>query len=146
MNVSAYRMGAWCWVLTGVGHLALDSLKRFRSDSENPVAHQLRVLPFEILGMKTNYQDLITGFSLLMGTAILMVGISLLLLCRDNQENPRRSAVFVGAVGSMVASVISLAYIKLLPPIILFSVAAIAFIVALLAQKTQVSTQEEDRK
>lgn len=132
-----YRTGAWLWVITGITHNLFDLLSRlFPSAAKEPVRTVLYNLPFEFLGMNSNYYRLTMGFSLAMGTSIALAGVLFLLIARLAGTAVRtRPACFLGLAASVALLAISIAALQLPPPIVTFSLASLAFAAALFASR-----------
>ncbi|MFI6166311.1 hypothetical protein ACIBCN_05940 [Nocardia sp. NPDC051052] len=128
----AYRIGAWCWIATGTVHTALDVIvdRLPKSFAENEIQDAMRSHTFDLPGLKRSYSDLLNGFSLGIGLLLILVGVLFLLLGRAAGQ--ARVAALTGLVGSVVL-LINAAALLPLPPIIMFSVASVAFGVALWA-------------
>ncbi len=135
MNLRFYRIGAWLWVITGVVHNTGDVLARvFPSAAREPIRVALRELPFELLGMRSDYYSLNMGFSLAMGTSIAIAGILFLMIARltFDAADRARPACFVGLAASIVLLVLSVTVLQLPPPMITFALATLAFAAAAL--------------
>lgn len=136
MSFRFYRIGAWLWIITGIVHNTGDVLSRlFPSAAKAPVRAALRDLPFELLGMNSDYYKLTMGFSLAMGTSIALVGVLFLLIARLTAgiAAQARPACFVGLAGSVALLAISVAVLQLPPPMVTFALASLAFAAALFA-------------
>ena len=136
MSFRFYRIGAWLWIITGVVHNTGQLLARlFPSAANEPVRAALRDLPFELLGMRSDYYRLITGFSLAMGTSIALVGVLFLLIARlvADTADRARPACFVGLAASVGLFALSVTVLQLPPPIVTFALASLAFAAALFA-------------
>ncbi|MEO7911189.1 MAG: hypothetical protein ABIV47_16210 [Roseiflexaceae bacterium] len=134
MILRLYRIGAWLWIITGVGHNTIDVLARlFPSAAKEPVRAALRNLPFELLGMSNNYYRLIMGFSLAMGTSIALAGVLFLLIAHLAADTAARArpACFVGLAASVGLFALSAIVLQLPPPIVTFALASLAFAAAL---------------
>ncbi|MFI6292786.1 hypothetical protein ACIBEJ_14445 [Nonomuraea sp. NPDC050790] len=137
MRVPLYRTGAWCWIITGVGHTAGDLALRISSPAaDRDLDALLRSRPFDLLGTSTSHYDLYMGFSLAMGLAIALVGLLFLMLERFTQDPARlRSAGAVGLAASLGMLVLSVVLLPL-PPIVFFTIASAAFAVLTLRSAT----------
>jgi hypothetical protein len=134
MSFRFYRIGAWLWIITGVAHSMADVLSRlFPTAAKEPVRAALRNLPFEFLGMNSDYYKLTMGFSLAMGTSIALVGVLFLLIARLTAGTAARTrpACFVGLAASLGLLAISITALQLPPPMITFTLASLAFAAAL---------------
>ncbi|MFI6041812.1 hypothetical protein ACIA8C_09270 [Nocardia sp. NPDC051321] len=128
----AYRIGAWCWITTGAVHTVLDVILDMlpKSFSENEIQDAMRSHTFDLPGLKRSYNDLLNGFSLGIGILLILVGVLFLMLGRAAGQ--ARAAALTGLLGSVVL-LINAAALLPLPPIIMFSVASVAFGMALWA-------------
>lgn len=128
MRIPFYRVGACCWIVTGLGHTAGDVVMRLAPpEADNAFDAMLRDHPFELLGTQTSHYDLYMGFSLAMGLAIGLVGLLFLLLERfATQPGQKRSAGMVGFAASSGLLALSIALLPP-PPIIFFAIASVAF-------------------
>ena len=134
MNFRFYRIGAWLWIITGVVHNTADVVSRlFPSAAEEPVSTALRNLPFELLGMRSDYYRLTTGFSLAMGTSIVLAGVLFLLIARLTVDTADRArpACFIGLAASVCLLALTVTVLQLPPPIVTFALASLAFAAAL---------------
>ncbi len=134
MSFRFYCIGAWLWIITGVGHSIADVLSRaFPSAADKLADAALSDLPFEFFGMNSDYYRLTMGFSLAMGTSIALVGVLFLLIAglAANTTDRARPACFVGLAASVGLFVLSVAVLQLPPPIITFALASLAFAAAL---------------
>ena len=134
MSFRFYRIGAWLWIITGVTHNLFDLLSRlFPSAAKEPVRTALRNLPFEFLGMNSDYYKLTMGFSLTMGTSIALVGVLFLMIARLTTDNAVRTrpACLVGLAASVVLLALSVTVLQLPPPMATFTSASLAFAAAL---------------
>lgn len=138
MNIIRYRIGAWLWVVTGIVHTLGDALSRlFPMPAKEPVRAALRGLSFEILGMHNNYYNLTMGFSLAMGTSIAVAGVLFLFIGRlvADAAYRARPACFVGLYASVALLTLSVFVLQLIPPIVTFALASLAFAAELLSQR-----------
>ena len=135
MNLRLYRAGAWLWIITGVVHNIGDVLSRmFPPAAKEPIRATLRELPFEVFGMKSNYYSLTMGFSLAMGTSIALAGVLFLITANMSTgvADRVRPACLAGIVASLVLLFLAIAVLQLLPPIVTFTLASVAFSAAVL--------------
>jgi ABC-type Na+ efflux pump permease subunit len=134
MRIPFYRVGAWCWIITGLGHTAGDVyLRLMPSDDDEAFDAVLRNQTFELMGAQRSHYELFMGFSLAMGISIALVGVLFLMLARFAAE-PRqaRQAGFVGLAASLGLLALSAA-LEPPPPIVLFTLASLAFAAAVIA-------------
>ncbi|MFC7619187.1 hypothetical protein [Microlunatus sp. GCM10028923] len=129
MNVTAIKVGAGAWMFTGVVHDVLSLIL-----PDDPVlaealrASQLQVGPFSL-----NSASLQQGISLAMGLAMFAVGLLLWMITRQLPAERLRPFGIVALVASLAALGLAIAMIPG-PPMITFSVASIAFVIALAAK------------
>ena len=131
-SILAYRIGAWSWIVCGAGHSILDIAMRLSPTlDEERVDAVLRDQVFALGGISRSSYEVMQGISLAMGVAIVTVGVLLLCIGRLASSAGRaRPAVLIG----LVASVVKLGLAGVLmpsPPIVLFSLASVAFGIAL---------------
>lgn len=129
----AYRVGAWCWIVTGIGHLSVDALLSRASPS--PEAARLnaamRESVFAIGGIRRTSLDVVNGISVAMGLALVLVGVLFLMVARvAGSAEQTRGAAALGLVASLVFLAVA-AVLLPLPPIVTFTVASASFAIAL---------------
>lgn len=123
----SFRIGAWCWIITGAGHTLGDIyLRNFASDADESIDAAMRAHPFDMLGLHRTYYEVTMGFSLAMGLCMVFVGVLLLYIHRLTPRQGLRPAAILGLTMSAAALAIS-AWLEPPPPIVLFSVACVAF-------------------
>jgi MFS family permease len=129
----AYRIGAWSWIVCGVGHTVLDVAMRLSpKPDEERVDAALRAHVFELGGIQRTSYEVMQGISLAMGVAIVTVGVLLLFVGRLASSSDRtRPAILIGLVTSVVMLGLSVALLPS-PPIVLLTVASVSFGIALL--------------
>jgi len=124
---SSFRVGAWCWIITGAVHTLADIFLRLSpSAADDSIDAAMRAHPFELLGLQRTYYEVTMGFSLAMGLSMVFVGILLLHVHVLTPPAGLRKAAVLGLAMSAVALAIS-AWLEPPPPIVLFSVACVAF-------------------
>ncbi len=129
-SLRLFRVGAWCWVVTGVGHTLADlSLRTFPSSEGEAVDDFLRAHSLEVLGLDRTYYAVTMGFSLLMGLCLVFVGILLLRLAALGRDQGLRPPAMLGLVLTAPALAIS-AWLEPPPPIVVLGVACLAFALA----------------
>lgn len=137
------RAGAWCWIITGVVHNAIDIATRISPpESEKQLNTLLRGLPFDLLGMGHSYYEVTMGISLGMGVAMVVVGVLFLFLflARTITDAGRLGQVsFIGLAASLSMLAIAISF-EPLPPIITFGIASLFFALALSTRSRHVST------
>lgn len=133
MQLTAFRVGAAAWVVTGLVHDVLEFV--LPGDPELNAAMRASVI--EVGPVSLDAELLNRGMSLSMGLAMMVVGVLLWMIARVFQTNPERARPF--GIVALVGTVLTLALAVVCvpgPPLLTFSVATIALIVALVA-KTQ---------
>ncbi|WP_436496053.1 LIC_13387 family protein [Actinokineospora sp. HUAS TT18] len=133
MHPLLYRVGAWCWIITGVGHLTGEVLLRLSNPTDADAA--LRGHFFELMGTRRSLMDMMTGFGIAMGVAILLVGVLFLLIARLTADSPGRArpAGLMGLAASVGLLALAIAVLPP-PPIATFTVASLAFAAALIVK------------
>ena len=122
-----FRVGAWCWIATGVGHTLGDVFSRlFPADASQAIDAAMRAHPFELFGLHRTYYQVTMGFSLAMGVCMVFVGVLLLHIHRITPRQGLRRAAVLGLGMSAIALTLS-ALFEPPPPIVLFSAACVAF-------------------
>ncbi|WP_024873868.1 LIC_13387 family protein [Saccharomonospora piscinae] len=129
-----FRVGAWAWVATGVGHLALEAMMAL--GPEDPAAARafaaMRQYTIEFGGIQRDLRDIDLGMSLSMASAMIFAGVLCLLVGRSAPLLVSRSRALSGI--ALAASLLLLGLSGALfpaPPIVLFSVAVLTFAAAL---------------
>lgn len=129
-GLKVFRIGAWAWVVTGVGHLATAAL--LASRPEDPAASSalvaMREYGTEIAGVRRSLLDLDRGMSLVMAAALIFGGLVCLLVARSAPDLVTRSRSLSGLclVASLVVLGLSV-WLLPAPPIVLFTIACLAF-------------------
>ncbi|MGI5481115.1 LIC_13387 family protein [Streptomyces lavendofoliae] len=136
--VTAFRTGAWAWILTGAGHLTLavvSGLGPADPAGARAVA-AMRAYEIEIGGVRRTLRDIDLGMSFAMATALIFGGAVCLLVARSAPALVTRARALSGLAlaASLVVLGLSLALLPL-PPVVLFSVAVVAFAGALAAAR-----------
>ncbi|MEU4625092.1 hypothetical protein AB0G04_34600 [Actinoplanes sp. NPDC023801] len=127
---SAFRVGAWAWLVTGAGHLALAAMLVLRpaNPATAPVVAAMRDTEFGLGGLGRSIHDLNTGMSLVMGVALVFAGLVCVLVARAAPGLIERSRSLSGsALGASVVAFGLSVWLLPLPPIVLFGVAVVAF-------------------
>src|SRR5689334_3903977 len=126
---SAFRAGAWAWVLTGAGHLTLAAVLALRpaNPATAPAVAAMRNADFGFAGPRRSLHDLTTGMSLVMGVALIFAGLVCVLVARGAPGPIERSRSLSGLAlaASAVAFGLSVRLLPL-PPIVLFGAATVA--------------------
>lgn len=132
MRLTAFRVGAAAWMFTGVVHNILE----FVLPGEPELTAAMRASVIEVGPFMLNADSLNRGVSLAMGFAMIVVGVLLWMIARAFQTEPNRARSFgvVALIGSVVVLILAVVLIPG-PPLVTFTVATVAFIVAL-APKT----------
>ncbi|CRK60849.1 hypothetical protein [Alloactinosynnema sp. L-07] len=134
MQLSLYRVGAWCWIVTGVGHLIGEVLLRLSPSPEGTAAHAaMGEHYFELMGTRRSIQQMMTGFGVAMGLAIALSGLLFLLVARVAADDKARPAGFVGLAVSAAMFTVAVTLLPP-PPIVLFALASLAFAAALIVK------------
>lgn len=125
-----FRIGAWAWVTTGVGHLAIAVALTWRPrepEAARAVA-AMREYEMAIAGIARSLYEVNQGMSLVMAAALIFGGLVCLLVARSAPDLVTRSRALSGLclAASLVVLGLSL-WLLPAPPIVLFTVAAIAF-------------------
>lgn len=126
----AARIGGWAFVLTGAGHLTVAALMPSRDD-EQTVQAQMEQAQFPMTPSHS-YADLMQGFSVAMAVLLVAWGVSVLLRTRGRgQEQAQVALSLVLSLALLVTALLLLPA----PPIVLMTVASVAFAVALGASR-----------
>ncbi|MFD0556453.1 hypothetical protein ACFQ3B_05275 [Stackebrandtia endophytica] len=138
MRWTAFRIGAIAWIFTGIVHDILE----FVLPGDPELTALMRTSDMEIGPVTLNSEQLIRGVSLGMGLAMATVGVLLWMMVDLLRERPNMARRF--GIVAVVASAALLAVAVLFvpgPPLVTFSVATIAFALALVPRRTRVRTQ-----
>lgn len=137
MQLTAFRVGAAAWVVTGLGHDVLEFV--LPGDPELNAAMRASVI--EVGPVSLNAESLNRGVSLAMGLAMILVGVLLWMIVRAFQTDPVRVRPFgiVALVGTVLALGLAVLWVPG-PPLLTFSVATVAFVVALAGKTPARST------
>lgn len=129
MNVTAIKVGAGAWMFTGLVHNLLSLVL-----PEDPVlAEAMQASTLQVGPISLNSASLHRGISLEMGMAMIVVGLLLWMITRAVPAERLRPYGIVALVASLAALGLAIAMIPG-PPVITFSVASVAFVVALAAK------------
>ena len=133
MSSILYRVGAWCWIVTGLAHLIIDaalSLAPASPDSARLNA-AMRAHAFAVGGIRRTTLDLFNGISITMGLAIAVAGVLFLMIARfaETMERARGAAAF-GLVASLTSLAVAVVFLPI-PPIVTFTVSSTSFGVSL---------------
>ncbi|MFJ6676068.1 hypothetical protein ACIQMJ_33630 [Actinosynnema sp. NPDC091369] len=139
-----FRIGAWAWVVTGVGHLAIAAAMAARP--EDPATSRaltaMREHGVEIAGLRRSLLDLDRGMSLVMAAALIFGGVVCLLVARSAPDLVTRARAVSGLGVAASAVVLGLSlWLLPVPPVVLFAVAVVAFGSALVKARPEVSAQ-----
>lgn len=136
MHLVLYRVGAWCWLVTGIGHLIGEVLLRPPS---SPAGAAMADHYVDMLGLRRSLMELMTGFGVAMGLAIALAGVLFLLIARLAADAPERArtAAFAGLAASAILLALALAVLPP-PPIVTFTLASLAFAAALVVTPRRV--------
>lgn len=126
-----FRVGAWCWILTGTGHLLGDVYLRV-TGGDPQIDGPMRAHALNLMGTQRTYYQLMMSFSLAMGIGLVFVGILLLYLARSVDDlRPVTALALAMSAVSLAMSV----WLDPPPPIVLFSLAGAAFGLSLRAAR-----------
>lgn len=131
-DLTWFRVGAWCWMVTGAGHLLGDISLR-AAGGDPAIDAQMRAHALDLMGTQRTYYQLMMSFSLAMGIALVCVGILLLQLA-THARDIRPIAVL--ALSMSALSLTMSVWLDPPPPIILFTLACAAFALSLRAGAT----------
>lgn len=126
---TAMRVGGWTFVTVAVGHLVLAEL--LPSTGATSVIRRQMQQARVPLPPDHSYADLMQGFSLAMSVLLLAWGVSVLLTTRD-ERLPDATQVGLSLAVSLAMVAVAVALLPY-PPIVLMSVASVAFTVAMIA-------------
>jgi hypothetical protein len=137
---TAARIGAWTFVVTGVGHLTLASLLPSTGDLLT-VERQMEQARFPMAPSRS-VGDLMQGFSVTMSVLLVAIGVSVLLATRHGRalEQSQAALMLLLSLGLLVIALVQLPA----PPIVLMSVASAAFAVALHASRGAATLSPQD--
>ena len=128
---TAARIGAWAFVATGIGHVTLAGLLPSTGDllavRRQMEQVSLPLVPSHSIG------DLMQGFSVAMSVLLVATGVSVLLMTRHGRamEQSQAALTLLLSLGLLVTALLRFPA----PPIVLMSVASVAFAVALHASR-----------
>ena len=122
-DLSWFRIGAWCWILTGAGHLLGDIYLR-TTGGDPPIDAVMRAHALDLMGTQRTYYQLMMSFSLAMGVTLVFVGILLLQLAK-HVRGIRAIAALALAMSAL--SLTMSIWLDPPPPIILFTLACACF-------------------
>lgn len=126
--LALFRVGAWAWIVTGVGHLVITVVMALRP--EDPAAARalaaMREYSVEVAGVRRSLRDIDLGMSLAMTAGMIFGGLVCLLVARSAPELLARPLVGLALAGSLVMLGLSV-WLMPTPPIVLFTVAGVAF-------------------
>ena len=134
MQLTAFRVGAAAWMFTGVVHDILELV--LPGDPELTAA--LRASTLEVGPFSLDAELLNRGVSLSMGLAMVVVGVLLWMIAGAFRSEPGRARPFgiVALVGTVLALGLAVVWVPG-PPLVTFTVAAVAFVVALTAKPSR---------
>lgn len=142
--LKAFRIGAWAWVATGVGHLATAALLASRPEdpAATPVLVAMREYGTEIAGVRRSLFELDRGMSLVMAAALVFGGLVCLLVARSVPDLVTRSRSLSGLCLAASLVVLGLSvWLLPAPPIVLFAIACVAFGRVLATARPEVSAR-----
>lgn len=138
MRWIAYRVGVIAWLVTGVVHDVLE----FVLPGDPELTALMQDTSTQVGPVTLNSELLNRGVSLAMGLAMIVVGILLWMvadLLRSRPDQGRRFGV-VALAGSAVLLTVSVLFVPG-PPLVTFTVATIAFAVALIPPRDRARSQ-----
>lgn len=142
--LKVFRIGAWAWVVTGVGHLATAALLASRPEdpAAAPVLAAMREHGTEIAGIRRSLFELDRGMSFVMAAALVFGGVVCLLVARSAPDlvTRSRSLSALCLAASLVVLGLSL-WLLPAPPVVLFTVAAVTFGWALSTARPELSAR-----
>ncbi|MBZ2198549.1 LIC_13387 family protein [Occultella gossypii] len=138
MRWTAFRVGAIAWVFTGVAHDILE----FVLPVDPELTAAMRASNIQVGPATLNAELLNRGVSLAMGLTMIVVGVLLWMIADLVRSGPERGLRF--GVVALVSSAALLAVAVVLipgPPLVTFTVATIAFAVALAPRRARSQAQ-----
>jgi hypothetical protein len=128
---TAARIGAWAFMATGLGHVTLAGLLPSTGDLL-AVRRQMDQTRFDMVPSHS-VGDLMQGFSVAMSVLLVATGLSVLLMTRHGRamDQPQAALALLLSLGLLVTALLRFPA----PPIVLMSVASVAFAVALHAAR-----------
>lgn len=137
MRLTAGKVGAGAWMFTGLVHNVLSLIL-----PDDPVlAEALRASALQVGPFSLNSASLHQGISLAMGLAMFVVGLLLWMIIRALPAEKLRPFGIVALAASLAALGLAIAMIPG-PPVITFTVASAAFVIAL-AGRTRTTVRTE---
>ncbi|RKT54798.1 hypothetical protein C8E97_3447 [Saccharothrix australiensis] len=128
--LTTFRIGAWSWVVTGVGHLALTAVAALGpgDPGEAGAVAAMRGYRPEIPGVRRSLYDLDQGMSLVMAVALIFGGLVCAHVARSAPDLVTRSRRLrtLALLASLAALGVSL-WLLPAPPIALFTIATVTF-------------------
>jgi hypothetical protein len=128
MQLTALRVGAAAWMFTGFVHDVLE----FVLPGDSELNEAMRASVIEVGPVSLDAERLNRGVSLAMGFAMFVVGLLLLMIIQTMKSRPNALRPF--GIVMLVATIMALGLSVVLipgPPVVTFSVATVAFIVAM---------------
>jgi hypothetical protein len=122
-----FRIGAWVWIATGVGHLVLTGVLFVfgRPDAARQRAvSAMEGVRVELGGVPRTLHELTQGVNVVMALAVVFGGLACLVVAKAGPVP--RALAGLGLAASLVLLGVSVALLPS-PPIVLFAVAALAF-------------------
>lgn len=128
MRLTAFRVGAAAWVVTGLAHDVLE----FALPADPELSAAMRASDIQVGPVSLDAELLNRGVSLAMGLAMIVVGVLLWMIARTFRTDPERVRPFgiVALGGSVLALGLAVLFVPG-PPLLTFTVATVAFVVAL---------------
>lgn len=137
MNTTAIKVGAGAWMFTGLVHNILSVIL----PDDPALGEALRASVLQVGPFSLNSASLHQGISLAMGLAMFVVGLLVWMITRAVPADRLRPFGIVALVASLAALGLAIAMIPG-PPVITFSVASVAFVIALVGKaRTRAGTE-----
>ncbi|MGW6446265.1 LIC_13387 family protein [Lentzea sp. NPDC055074] len=121
-----FRIGAWAWIATGVGHLAIMGVMAL-GDPDPAAARAAAAaeeVEFALGGVSRTLHEVDLGINLVMSVALVFGGLVCLVAAKEGPVP--RALTGLGFATSLVLLGVSVVLLPS-PPIVLFAVAALAF-------------------
>jgi hypothetical protein len=126
-----YKIGAWSFVLLGIGHL-LAHLSMPKTEEQMILVRSMEQFKVNLLGSGTNVLDFYNGFSIVMGFSILSYGLLNLVLIKYNYSSfsNLRPILLLNGLVAIITCILSIQFFFILPPVLLTGIATLAFALA----------------
>ncbi|MCH2023407.1 MAG: hypothetical protein MK207_13105 [Saprospiraceae bacterium] len=136
-KVLFYKIGNWCFILVGIGHLIGHFLTP-KTSEQLEMMQKMKEFSIAMPGRETNLLFFHTGFSIMMGIMLISYGyINLIFLKNNRQFNvPDKRILVTNTLVSLISLIIAIKFFFIIP-IIITSLAFSAFTLALLIATKQ---------